>query len=319
MSSNLDLVRASAVLCVFFAHLYQKALHVVDETAWHFGQLGVTIFFVHTSLVLMQSLERTDARIGEFYTRRAFRIYPLSIVVVTIAFLLQMQPWTWQEYLANLTLTFNLFYMEGMSPSLWTLPIEVQMYLLLPFLFWFVRSRPVWYLIPVWLAAVAIGVVQPHISARLNVLEFAPCFIAGVISWRLSKVVDKRLSWWPLAFLATWPIFLIATRQYDDQFRWAYALVLGLVIPWFKDRKWPLVGTIAKYSYGIYLTHVAIIEGVFSLPGPAWMKLLVVFAAVAVTAFILFHVIEDPMIQRAKTLWTDRRHGALDSLNESLQ
>jgi peptidoglycan/LPS O-acetylase OafA/YrhL len=48
-SPNLDLVRATAVLCVFFAHLYEIATDHRSDLAWHFAQIGVLMFFVHTS------------------------------------------------------------------------------------------------------------------------------------------------------------------------------------------------------------------------------------------------------------------------------
>jgi len=50
------------------------------------GRFGVLIFFVHTSYALMKSLDRMNLRRNslflEFYIRRAFRIYPLSVLCV---------------------------------------------------------------------------------------------------------------------------------------------------------------------------------------------------------------------------------------------
>jgi peptidoglycan/LPS O-acetylase OafA/YrhL len=46
---------------------------------WFIGLLGVSLFFVHTTLVLMWSLER-DPHPLRFDVRRAFRIYPLWLV-----------------------------------------------------------------------------------------------------------------------------------------------------------------------------------------------------------------------------------------------
>ena len=58
------------------------------------AQQGVLMFFIHTSLVLMMSLERLGEvrTIQRFYVRRAFRIYPLAVLTVLIALLIRVPP-----------------------------------------------------------------------------------------------------------------------------------------------------------------------------------------------------------------------------------
>src|SRR6266404_7493565 len=88
--ANLDLLRSLAVLSVFFSHLVEIVTHHETEVTWHLGQIGVLIFFVHTGLVLMQSMERLGldgrALFLTFYVRRWFRIYPLSMFCVLLAY-----------------------------------------------------------------------------------------------------------------------------------------------------------------------------------------------------------------------------------------
>jgi peptidoglycan/LPS O-acetylase OafA/YrhL len=314
-SANLDLVRAVAVLCVFGAHLAEIAIGRRSELAWHFAQMGVLIFFVHTSMVLMLSLERARnegaALFGSFYLRRFFRLYPLSVFCVTLAFVLSASPhtgelvryWTPKELLSNLALTINLTYTDEMVGGLWTLPLEVQMYVALPFLYLACRDAPVRRVVALWLAAVALGMFQPHVSARLDVLSFAPCFVAGVLAWRLSRSTRRRLpGWvWPAAFAATWTVFLVATRDASMYYRWAFCLTLGLAIPWFQELRFqPLVQStklVAKYSYGIYLSHVGIMLFLFRRPltAPARWSILAVLAILCPVA--MYHLIEHPMIQ----------------------
>jgi peptidoglycan/LPS O-acetylase OafA/YrhL len=244
--------------------------------SWHFGQIGVLIFFVHTSPVLMMSLDRSRLQgwplFGSFYLKRLFRLYPLSIFCVTIAFLFglnpelsepfrRFHPWTWVEFAANLTLTTNLFYVTPMVGGLWTLPLEVQMYIALPFLFRMAKKRSVAFVLVFWwLVCIPLALLQLQISARLNVLGFAPCFVAGIIAWRLSpKRLPPLPAWiWPFAFVGC------VSLQQPGKY---HVLSLGIqpaaghMIPFFKEISYkPLVkGTylVAKYSYGIYLSHIA--------------------------------------------------------------
>jgi peptidoglycan/LPS O-acetylase OafA/YrhL len=319
-SSNLDIIRAAAVLSVFFAHLHDIVIGKQSLLQWHFGQMGVLIFFVHTSMVLMLSLERTKlegkALFGAFYLRRFFRLYPLSMFCVTMAMLLHRTPdianpvryWGIAEYLSNMALVTNLTYTDGMVGGLWTLPLEVQMYVTLPFLYLMARSRSFGVLAMVWIASVPLALLQLHTSGRLNVLGYAPCFIAGVIAWKLSLSVPRRLAgWlWPVGFVAVWPLFFLAKHETDMYYRWAFCLALGLVIPWFKEiRSGPLkvaAHFIAKYSYGIYLSHIAIIMWSFSLSISTPMKWITFALAASISPIAMYHVIEYPLIRAGQRI-----------------
>jgi len=91
LSANLDFLRVTAVLLVLAQHVC-KRMHV-EQIGWvatsSLGLFGVLLFFVHTSLVLMYSMERSGLTgwllFKNFYVRRVFRIYPLSVVAVLAA------------------------------------------------------------------------------------------------------------------------------------------------------------------------------------------------------------------------------------------
>src|SRR5262249_15824707 len=94
-SFNLDLLRTVAVILVLAQHLlnrfYFAKLGLASPPIVTFG---VLIFFVHTCLVLMYSMERSGLEsfplASNFYTRRIFRIYPLSILAVLTAVALHL-------------------------------------------------------------------------------------------------------------------------------------------------------------------------------------------------------------------------------------
>jgi peptidoglycan/LPS O-acetylase OafA/YrhL len=314
-SANLDFIRAVAVLCVAFHHLMRLSGYGTDFT-WAIGHMGVLIFFVHTSLVLMLSLERSATRLPgralvlDFYLRRWFRIYPLSIVFVTVAFLQivpsRPEPWAWSTYLSNLALTTNLTYSTDMWSVLWTLPLEVQMYGVLPVIFLLGRRRGVGWAAGLWLVAVGAALAQPLISGRLTVLAYAPCFVGGVVAWRLLQTAVPRWQggWWPIAFVASWGIWLAAPRTDPALYRWAFCLALGVLIPWFREIKWrPLVATVrplARYSYGIYLSHLPIM--MYTVPLSGVTRWLLMAALLIVVPVILFHGIEQPLINAGRRL-----------------
>src|SRR5690348_10088828 len=136
---NLDVLRAIAVACVLVDHLFGSRANPVPGWADALGRSGVLLFFVHTSLVLMASLERSGESAVPFLVRRAWRLYPLAIVTVLAVVTLRLQPgvqpprggWTISasELVANLTLTQTLFGMNGFPAPLWSLSVELEMYL----------------------------------------------------------------------------------------------------------------------------------------------------------------------------------------------
>jgi peptidoglycan/LPS O-acetylase OafA/YrhL len=284
------------------------------------------MFFVHTSLVLMQSMERLGLEGRDlfytFYVRRWFRIYPLSMFCVLLAYTLGGSPhidqvvhsWNAKELLANLSLTQNLFYKDSMVGGLWTLPLEVQMYVALPVLFVVFRNRPLVQLFGLWIVTVPIALVQPRVSDRLNVIEYIPCFLGGVLAWRISRLYKPKLpGWlWPFGLAGVCPIWMSASREHNMLYGWAFCIVLGCAIPWFWQIDWTwltvLAKMVARYSYGIYLSHFALMLLCFRRP--AWQSRAVVwatFVALAVgTPVAIYHLLEHPMIAMGRKL-TGRR------------
>jgi len=153
--TNLDFVRALAVLMVVGSHLllFFGNLHIGFLQPSLFGKLGVVIFFVHSGVVNMFSIERHVQKHGEqrlfraFMTRRCFRIYPLSIFVVLVIFFAKIpvshidnfvttigQNAT-HELAPSLLLVQNFLRFDQILGPLWSLPYEVQIYCLFPMIY----------------------------------------------------------------------------------------------------------------------------------------------------------------------------------------
>jgi peptidoglycan/LPS O-acetylase OafA/YrhL len=120
------------------------------------GDWGVDVFFLLSGYLLCDYFWRKDRRpsVREFYVRRFFRIAPLYYVVVGIVFLFYAEhsqlfsgPGL-EQVIANATFTqwltpgtaSNL----NVDGSLWTLTIEMLLYLTMPFLAWVIGRWPIW-------------------------------------------------------------------------------------------------------------------------------------------------------------------------------
>lgn len=310
-------MRSIAVLCVVIAHGLTY-LGYPTVAGWS-GITGVCFFFVHTSLVLMFSMER-DPDVGSFYLRRAFRIYPLWIVMVLVITLFHLgqfppeygyRPPGLIGFLSNLTLTMNIMHRQEIVGAGWTLPIEVDMYLFLPVLFFFARStKRVW---PLLLLDLFIVAFNKRTFGQVSFLPMCvPCFLPGILAyvqWNRSKRV---LPAW------TFPVLLVALIAWNQRYgtwqrNWISCLALGVLLPTFRELTYePLkraAHVVAKYSYGIYLTHITawmvFVHTLKSSPMPVRLTdLLILLIA---PPLLLYHLVEEPMI-RLGAQWARRLH-----------
>jgi peptidoglycan/LPS O-acetylase OafA/YrhL len=340
-SVNLDCLRSLAVLSVFFAHLSFTfgTKDIGPFRLGELGRLGVMMFFVHTSLVLMLSMERLKlegmALFRSFLIRRAFRIYPLSMlfVVVTLTFHIPSTLWSthdyawpgWGNVISNLLLTQNLTYSDSVLGPMWSLPYEVQMYCLLPPIFLLLKRWPrVTTAAVLWVGAVLVALVQPKLAGRLDVAQFAPCFLSGVLAYALAPRSRRVFpaSLWLVSILALTVGLSIAvdTRSGRPTGDWLYCLLVGLAVPFFKEIRNPVIkrisALIARYSYGIYLTHLVVFFIAFRAHGDRdpvyqWILMLVLIVAMPVACY---HMIETPFIDSGKLIASEvRRRPGLDA------
>lgn len=321
ISANLDLLRAVAVMAVFFDHLC-GALH--NRSFGSLGRFGVILFFIHTSFVLMTSLDRLDkpqesasTLAFAFWIRRFFRIYPLSMLFVVLVpiFHIPSDPglsYSWigiKGFFSNLALTQNLTYSNDILSPLWSLPLEVQMYLLLPFAYFAIRGGRRYRSLALWCLSVVLALAVPRISDRLDVFLYAPCFTSGVVAYDLLR--SRRWSWklpawvWPIGILAAIALF----GPHDNmtlpaKIARAWVLSLLLAMLYTNVREGPsnwmhrIFHWVAEHSYGIYLSHIVVFWIVFYRMAlfPPWARYAALLAGAVGIPALLYVSLEKPLI-----------------------
>jgi len=313
---NLDFVRSIAVISVVLEHtlLALGIKQVGPFPVGYLGIMGVMVFFVLTVLVLMWSLERKPHTL-DFYIRRVFRIYPLAMAAIVAAVLFHApvagtsnnffyyHHHRFTNTLVQLTLVPNLSFASG-SPVMsvmWSLPYELEMYVLLPALFFFVRKNfAIWPLLLMWAMAVLLARQVPSDLHTFGVTigYFLPGCMAyvGFGRWR------PRLPGWLLAvfLVALWTAFLLRANFHTG---WFACLALGFALPMFRQMrpKWVTEPSriVAKYSYGIYLTHpFAIVVGMYLLRGHSLaVQLLAEAVPLVLLPVAAYHLLEHPLIK----------------------
>jgi peptidoglycan/LPS O-acetylase OafA/YrhL len=147
---GLDLLRALAIIVVVVYHAALFGFKLPGRVD-RFGWIGVDLFFVLSGYLiggqLLAPLARNQRiKLGRFFSRRALRIMPAYFIVLAIYFLLP----AWREYpemsqpLWKFLLSVQNIALHGGTAfsHAWSLAVEDQFYLALPFLLSFLCRRP---------------------------------------------------------------------------------------------------------------------------------------------------------------------------------
>jgi peptidoglycan/LPS O-acetylase OafA/YrhL len=283
-NNNLNLLRVLAAVGVLYAHAYGIPELANDDPIYRalglsLGDLGVDVFFFVSGLLITKSF--ANKTLTEFAWARFVRIFPalwvssLAFVVVAGLFFSPLsarefwsRPETLTYLLRNSTMLPGLGAQQALpfaldthvaefNQPLWTLPHELQMYMLLGVLGGLGGLRSVWPAAGVLLIGLA-GVaanklfgVEPIALDRARFLYF---FFAGSLVFLLRKHVVLKTSWFCGA-IALVAVVLMATPS----FAWRQAALLAVLpylvlwlafIPGGRVREYNRLG---DYSYGMYI------------------------------------------------------------------
>lgn len=221
-STNVDLLRFAAAICVIFSHSYPLTQNKGDvlerisaKNSFSFGGLAVAIFFFISGLYVTKSLEKSDS-IGVFLLKRAKRIFPQMIVLtLCTAFILGpiVTTFTLKEYFSNpqtykYLLNAVLFpihdlpgvfmdnpYLPTVNGALWTMPLEFACYIVLGSAEWIskrVRKNRIWIDIGLFVAVTAVCISGLYIMGNtyvMVILRPVVCFFAGVLFYDFKEQI----------------------------------------------------------------------------------------------------------------------------------
>lgn len=137
-------LRGFAALIVMVTH-YRYML-TPEIGLWGFGGTGVDLFFVLSGYVFGPYLLGRPLSLRAHLVRRFFRLYPLYVCALLLYVVLRFPGGSpWDHFWVHLGMGHTLSSLEianFYNPAFWSLPPEVEYYLLLPLLAWLsIRHR----------------------------------------------------------------------------------------------------------------------------------------------------------------------------------
>ena len=319
---SLDGIRAISISFVLISHIsllyWNKWPHPFLVFSNLIGPFGVAVFFIIsgfliTSLLKEEQRKTKSISVGAFYRRRAVRILPAALVYIAIAACFSSTPVHAGQLAIVLSFATCYFYtqMPVVLMHFWSLSVEEQFYLLLP---WCLKAR--WSLdkAACW-AAVIIAPLARYYCYRRGLSEVSHYFPAvmddlavgclfGLYREKLSKAV--RASQAAYLALASFGLSLLLTYCFDKYpiagvwLGGLKATAIGVAIltsveVGFRILNLGFVTWVGRLSYSIYLWQQFFLLQYMGGAGSKHVPLRL--CAILVASILSYYLIERPMLK----------------------
>lgn len=135
---GVEALRGVAALMVLATH-YVTLVQAQGPGMWGLAATGVDLFFVLSGFVFAKLLARPGWSLAAYGVRRLLRLYPLYLLALLVYAWLHPADSRWDAlpaHLAMLHTTGSLQLAGAYNVAFWSLPPEVEFYVLLPVLAW---------------------------------------------------------------------------------------------------------------------------------------------------------------------------------------
>lgn len=333
--NNFDLIRLAAALQVVLIHAFENlGLPVPDWVAWTSIFPGVPIFFVLSGFLISLSYER-NPHLGQFAVNRLLRIFPAlwvcfllsvaSVLLIRSELLTTAQPLAiagWVAAQVSMGQVYQPAFLRdygvgALNGSLWTIPVELQFYLLVPILYaggglLRRRGRGMLSLLVVCLLInrgfAAWKLSGDSLGMKLFGATFLPhvwYFLAGILVQRhfarLQSLLSGRAGWWLALHVVTCTVLSPLGWQVKGNLIGPLPslTLIGLTFSLAYTRP-GLSDRLLRHndiSYGTYLYHMVIVNALLELQWPRTPGTVVaVFALTLVCAGLSWKLVEEPAL-----------------------
>jgi len=333
-NNGFNFLRLLGALFVVYSHSYAifygtSSIHkdiLMNTTGFTtLGDLGVSIFFIISGLLITMSLANNKTKIKTFIMSRILRVYPAMFVMVLLSlvvfYFISSQDFksfftssdTIKYFLKNNTLIFGVHtnlegifqdhYFKSVNGSLWTLPWEVRMYVVVFLIFHIFHkyARAITLFLATTISIYYYYLLTQDTEFIHPSIRFMSLFLLGsTFFYFKDKIRLNKVYFIPIVIV----LFLALYFRNHDLFHLFNVFLLPYFIIYIAYSFVFLRGfnNIGDYSYGIYIYSFPI-QQIFASTDMSFMTYVLFSCSVIFTmAFLSWHFVEKKALSYKKII-----------------
>lgn len=298
--NNFDLIRLLAASQVLASHSI-KNIGLISEPVWALvrniiGQFpGVPIFFIISGFLITKSLDEKHNNIKKYIINRILRVYPalwccfcITIIVLWGLGILHLKLIKTPNFVTWVISQLTLF--QGYNPDifsgfgkgvpngpLWTISVELFFYILMPFVYFIVKTRSkIKYIILVIIFGISYySYIYLYYGIRKDFILFWPfyktfvphfwLFLIGALIYlqinRLYSFFKGKVFYWLIIYITITVIFKYFTIE--EKFIIIHRIVLACFVMSIAFSGRSIANKLLNgrdLSYGLYIYHMLVIN-----------------------------------------------------------
>lgn len=315
--NNFDLIRLFAAFQVLIGH-GMAHLAICDKffISNVFGVFpGVLMFFTISGFLIFSSFDRNN-NLNKYFYNRFLRLFPALwlcfIITLVILFIFRIisisdffsgtiLKWSFTQITIFQFWTPDILRTWGVGTpngSLWTIPVELQFYILLPIVVLSLKKIKIVYkFFFLSLCSILFNAYLSNFTGKgenlitkladVSLLPYLYCFLAGSIMYlfwdKIRKGIEGKAAYWLIVFIA----FCLFTGKYPSYYPHNIQIISNLLLSILTISlayTLPKLGKLLKgndISYGMYIYHMLVINSLVAIGYVGNIKYL--FLAIALT------------------------------------
>lgn len=299
--NNFDLIRLFAAFQVLVGHgITHLAINekFIITNAFHYFP-GVLMFFTISGFLIFSSFDRNN-NLKKYFYNRFLRLFPalwlcfiFTLILLFVFRIISISDFFSPPILKwSLTqITFFQFWTPDIlrpwgvgtpNGSLWTIPVEMQFYILLPIVILSLKKiRLIYKFIFLAICSVIFNIYLSNFTgegenivvklAGVSLFPYLYCFLAGSIMYmfwdKIRKVIEGKALYWLFIFVA----FCLFTDEAPTYFPHNFQIISNLLLSILTISlayTLPKLGKSLKgndISYGMYIYHMPIINSLVAI------------------------------------------------------